>query len=134
MHMDSYEIVTLKTPKAVRDEVEDKVEETPQEDESAVEEDETEAIEGEQENEGADKEEVGNVNTWEKYATEHLSSDNDDSLIVSFQFEQGKEGKYNDTDMLLDTGSTVSVIKNKKMLIDIRDSKQTLQTYTNGGH
>ena len=41
---------------------------------------------------------------------------------------------YRDTDMLLDTGSTVSVIKNAGMLINIREATHNLRVYTNGGH
>ena len=94
---------------------------------------EEEAIEEEKENEGANKEKVVSINAWGEYATEHLSSSNDDSLIVLFQFEQGREGTYNNTDMIINTESTVSVIK-KKTLINIRDNKHTLRVYINGGH
>ena len=46
----------------------------------------------------------------------------------------GRDDKYEDTDILLDTGSTVSVIKNHKMLINIEDKGRKLRAYTNGGH
>ena len=41
--------------------------------------------------------------------------------------------RYLDTDILLDTGSTFSVLKNKDMLLNIRDGDRTLKAYTNGG-
>ena len=42
-------------------------------------------------------------------------------------------GNYSDTDILLDTGSTMSVFKNKKMLLNVRKSKRVLRAYSNGG-
>ena len=63
----------------------------------------------------------------------------DSSIIMSFQFvneqEQhfAKHNGYDDTCILIDTGSTFSVIKNEKMLIDIHKSKRTLRSITNGG-
>ena len=62
------------------------------------------------------------------------SSDDDDSIVVSFQFLQGKESRYSDTDILIDTGSTCSVVMNEKMLLNISESEKTLRAYTNGGH
>ena len=46
-------------------------------------------------------------------------SSEDDSLIVAFQYmrvndNQTANGQYSDTEILLDTGSTMSVFKNKK--------------------
>ena len=63
-------------------------------------------------------------------------SDSDDSLIMSFQhvYLNGATSRYSDTDVLLDTGSTVSVIKNRKMLINAKNSEKTLRAFTNGGH
>ena len=43
-------------------------------------------------------------------------------------------GNYSDTDILLDTGSTMSVFKNKKMLLNVRKSKKVLRAYSNGGY
>ena len=42
--------------------------------------------------------------------------------------------EYEEDDILLDTGSTVSVFKNSKILTDIRKTGQTLRALTNGGH
>ena len=79
-----------------------------------------------------------NANAWEGYAEEYGSSDDDDSLVVSFQsafqFVQANEGVYDDTDLLIDTGSTVSVIRCEKMLVNVTDNEKTLRAYTNGGH
>ena len=68
-------------------------------------------------------------NDWEAH-----SSDDEDSLVMSFQYLHGGEDRYDDTDILIDTGSTVSMIRNKKMLINITSSAKTLRAYTNGGH
>ena len=43
----------------------------------------------EQEDEGAIEEDFVNVDEWEDYTNKHISSDDEDSLIVSFQFTQG---------------------------------------------
>ena len=48
-------------------------------------------------------------NDWEAH-----SSDDEDSLVMSFQYLHGGEDRYDDTDILIDTGSTVSMIRNKK--------------------
>ena len=61
--------------------------------------------------------------------------DNDDD-IIHFSWTQvhyANSARYLDTDILLDTGSTFSVFKNKDMLLNIRDGDQTLKAYTNGG-
>ena len=107
--MDKYKIVDLKNLEYVNEETTRK----------------EETLKAE-ETEDAEQEDFVNVSTWKEYVDEHASSDDDDSLIVSFQFIQGIKGKYEDTNMLLDTGSNVSVIKNEKMLINIRDSKHKL--------
>ena len=48
-------------------------------------------------------------NDWEAHI-----SDDEDSLVMSFQYLHGGEDRYDDTDILIDTGSTVSMIRNKK--------------------
>ena len=58
--------------------------------------------------------------------------------MVAFQFmgmatNLASSGKYSDTDILLDTGSTMSVFKNEKMLLNVRKSKRILRVYSNGG-
>ena len=66
--------------------------------------------------------------------------DSDDSLILSFQFLQDikkrsvKNGNYKSTDILIDTGSTLSVFNNNRMLLNVRRSKKTMRAYSNGGH
>ena len=63
-------------------------------------------------------------------------------MIVSFQYNQLSELarrvieniKYTDANILLDTGSTFLVLKNRKMLLNTRDSDKILRAYTNGGH
>ena len=66
------------------------------------------------------------------------NSESDDFLVVAFQYMRlssnlAKCGKYTDTDILLDTGSTMSVFNNKKMLLNVRKSQKTLRAYSNGG-
>ena len=66
------------------------------------------------------------------------NSDSEDSLVVAFQYmglstNLSQYGKYTDTDILLDTGSTTSVFNNKKMLLNVRKSKKNLRAYSNGG-
>ena len=41
---------------------------------------------------------------------------------------------YDDTDILLDTGSTCSVFKNINMLIGVKRSMSTMRALSNGGH
>ena len=65
---------------------------------------------------------------------EHVSSDSDDSLVISMQFNQGENNRDDDIDFLIDTGSTCSVMKSKDMLVNVKKSKKTLRAYTNGGH
>ena len=67
---------------------------------------------------------------WDK------SSDSNDSIIISFQYIHlhGAKRRYDDKNVLLDTGLTGSVIKNKKMLINAKSSAKTLRAYTNGRH
>ena len=70
---------------------------------------------------------------------DNWGEESDGSLIMSFQLMEIKEkfiksGGYHDTDILLDTGSTMSVFKNPKMLLNIRKSERTMRAYSNGGH
>ena len=74
------------------------------------------------------------VRSFNDCAWEDFADDSDDSLIVSFQFLMGRYDNYEDTDILLDTGSTCSVVKNPKMLLNIGDRGRKLRAYTNGGH
>lgn len=69
---------------------------------------------------------------------EETGSD-DDSVIISFQCHQANSISKNlaacdDNSILIDTGSTCSVFKNDKMLMNIRKSPKTLRAFTNGGH
>ena len=60
----------------------------------------------------------------------------DTSDIIHFswtQLSEIKEYKYNNTNILLKTGSTLSVFKNPDMLLNIRSSGRTLKAYTNDG-
>ena len=41
--------------------------------------------------------------------------------------------RYMDTDILIDTGSTTSVFKNPRMLLNIKRSERTLRSHSNGG-
>ena len=52
---------------------------------------------------------------------------------MSFQFVNARENIYSDTDVLIDTGSTCSVMKNDDMLLNITNSDKTLHAYANGG-
>ena len=71
---------------------------------------------------------VLNSCAWDDFA-----DNSDDFLLVSFQFLLGRADTYEDTDILIDTGSTCSVIESHKMLINIGDRVKKLQAYTNGG-
>ena len=66
------------------------------------------------------------------------SNDSEESVIVSFQFIQNEYIQNikpdQDTAILIDTESTCSIIKNRKMVLNIRDSETILRAYTNGGH
>ena len=57
----------------------------------------------------------------------------DSSLIVSFCNHLSSKKEYDEWDILLDTGSTISVFKTKKMLTDVKPSKETMRALTNGG-
>ena len=57
----------------------------------------------------------------------------DESVLLSFCNHLSATKTYDEGDILLDTGSTVSVFKNTKMLTDIKPSKQTMRALTNGG-
>jgi hypothetical protein len=83
---------------------------------------------------GEDTEEEANAACETEDEWGVVSSDDDDSIVVSLQFVHGKESRYKDTDILIDTGSTCSVIMNKKMLLNVTESSKTLRAYTNGGH
>ena len=84
-------------------------------------------------------------------AEEVLSDEesNNKSVTVEFQYLQSTRERtkinkevhnlrYTDTNtyhnILLDTGSTCSVFRNKDMLQNIRKSPTKLRAYTNGGH
>ena len=45
-----------------------------------------------------------------------------------------KDRKYNESNILIDTGSTLSVFNNSKMLINIRRSRTRMRAYTNDGY
>ena len=82
-------------------------------------------------------------NEWTNMQGENIGARNedssdDDSLVVAFQFmgmaaKLATNRQYSDTDILLDTGSTMSVFKNAKMLLNVRKSKRVLRAYSNGG-
>ena len=76
-----------------------------------------------------------NINESDE-SDEQMLQVEDDDYIVHFSWTQMAQtvgNKYNETDILLDTGSTFSVFKNHQMLLNIRDGKKTLKAYTNGG-
>ena len=60
-------------------------------------------------------------------------SSDDESVIMDFQFAMDSIGLYDDKAILIDTGSTFSVMKNPKMVIDIKKSKKVMKAETNGG-
>ena len=81
----------------------------------------------------------------EQYYNESYTSDNsdDESVIMSFQFFNRNfktasnimsKSSIDDRSILIDTGSTFSVIRNPKMLINVRNSSKTLRAVTNGGN
>ena len=78
---------------------------------------------------------------------QHLQVDSeeelsDESSFVHFQWAQialtqqqnNRTNTYKDTDILINTGSTFSVFKNPKMLLNIRKSSRPLKAITNGGN
>ena len=73
-----------------------------------------------------------------------VNSDNEainGSAFVHFQWMQitlnqqndVKSTAYKDTDVLINTGSTLSVFKNHKMLLNTHQSPKLLKAFTNGG-
>ena len=57
----------------------------------------------------------------------------DNLLGFSFLY-QNKFNSIPDTSILIDTGSTISVFKNKCLLEDIKRNNNTPRVYTNGGY
>ena len=55
---------------------------------------------------------------------EEVSSDINDLMVVSFYYLHGREVRYSDSNVLLGTGSTCSVNKNHKILLNITNSKR----------
>ena len=67
---------------------------------------------------------------------QHMQMTSSDTEIIHFSWNMtgSKKGQpYEDTDILLDTGSTFSVFKNPEMVLNIRNSPHTLKAYTNSG-
>ena len=62
--------------------------------------------------------------------------DSNNSLIVSLQLmiNSKKELKYKHTNLLLDTGYTMSIFNNNKMLLNVKKSTKMLRAYSNGGY
>lgn len=127
MHMDSFEILTDELYNANKDEsTNQEVDDVQQGDEG----NEVVQCEDKGDNDGA----FVDVGVCDSYAEEYENLDGGDSLVVSLQFIHGSEDRYDDTNILIDTRSIVSVIKNEKMTIHVTNSKKILRTYTNGGH
>ena len=87
----------------------------------------------------SDKCPFANEGTEEQHYQDAAEIEGDDesteSLVVSFQYAQVERArKYGKEAILLDTGSTCSVFNNRKMLLNVRRTSQTLRAYTNGGH
>ena len=73
---------------------------------------------------------------WVEEQVQRMQMLQKDTDIVHFSWNMmasNKVQQYNDTVILLDTGSTFSVFKNPEMVLNIRDSPHTLKAYTNGG-
>ena len=67
-----------------------------------------------------------------------LDNESDDGVIVDFIFNQSvrktDKGVVRDTtNLLIDTGSTLSCLNNPKMLIRVRKSERPIRGYSNGG-
>ena len=63
-------------------------------------------------------------------------SKSDNSLDVEWAFtfyHDDTVQKYTKDDILLDTGSTVSVFKNRDLLTHVQKAKRKLRAFTNGG-
>ena len=72
---------------------------------------------------------IGDEGAYERIVDDHrwkqMSNDSDNCLVISLQFNQGENNRYKDTNLLIDTGSTCSFMKNVQMLIDVRKSEKT---------
>ena len=65
-----------------------------------------------------------------------LQLEGETNEIVHFsrtQLAHVNSNRYQDTDILLDTGSIFLVFKNQDMLLNVRRSNRTLKAFTNGG-
>ena len=76
--------------------------------------------------------------TQETYHAEDVTvnsdtDSSDESVLITYYNHMTEENKYEDTAILLDTGSTVSVFKNRKMLTDIQETDVTMKALTNEG-
>ena len=75
----------------------------------------------------------------ETHYTETLSVESDietddESVLISFNNHLAEQNDYLEGDILLDTGSTVSVFRDTKMLTDVAEAGKTMRALTNGGH
>ena len=78
---------------------------------------------------------VEGSNNWANHMG--IASDSGDLLVMAFQFmglttKLASSGNYSDTDIILDTGSTVSVFNNKKMLLNHRRGKRLYGFFRTG--
>ena len=58
----------------------------------------------------------------------------DNEIVVSYCYHLEGMDEHGDSSILLDTGSTISVFKNEKLLTNVRNVSQTMRAITNGGH
>ena len=61
-------------------------------------------------------------------------SSDDESMIISYCNYLTKEKTHDENSILINTGSTVSVFRNPKMLTDVRETGTTMRALTNGGY
>ena len=98
MHISAYKLV-------ISDHEDDKDEDnngtTTEQEEEEEEDVDISSVESEEEDEV-----IADEMSIDDHGWEQMSSDSDDSLVISLQFNQGEDNRYKDTDLLIDTGST----------------------------
>ena len=80
------------------------------------------------------KNETEEIHHNEEVSVSSEEDSGDESMIISMCNYLAGEKTYGNNSILLDTGSTVSVFKNTKMLTDVKDSGTTMRALTNGGY
>ena len=81
----------------------------------------------------------GSVKMEETHLTEQTDEvgdevdDEKEGVLMSYCYHLEEVKAHDDNDVLIDTGSTVSVFKNEKLLTKVHNVKQKMRALTNGG-